>query len=326
MNDPGSSLLPVAIGLLLLVAGAVLITALIYSRRGREELDAHIAMVVRRGSGLPAKQVAAASAAESGWRLAVGARLRHGFAIGLAQHWGMRAGPVMLIALALSGAAGGWLLMRASLQFSALWAGPAAAAMFFLLPRLWLKREQGRANQRFVSLFPDAIDMMIRMLRAGMPVTSAIRAVGIEAPSPVDRVFSQIADQMGIGITFEDALATAAEQVGLPDFRFFAVAISLQRATGGNLAVTLDILSDIMRKRRAMRLKAKAVTGEVRMSAYVLGSMPVLVIGALMLVSPDYLTPLLIERRGNIIIGVAALMMLVGFGTIRMMMRSVTNV
>ena len=114
-------------------------------------------------------------------------------------------------------------------------------------------------------------------------------------------IFTNLADQMAIGITFEDALAVAGERVGLPDFRFFVVAVALQRATGGNLASTLEILSEIMRKRRAMRMKAKAVTGEVRMSAYVLGSMPFFIIGGLLVMTPDYLQPLIAEPAAIII-------------------------
>jgi tight adherence protein B len=100
----------------------------------------------------------------------------------------------------------------------------------------------------------------------------------------------------------------------------------LQRATGGNLATTLDILSDIMRKRRAMRLKGKAVTGEVRMSAYVLAAIPFVVIGGLLIASPDYLQPLISDRRGNVIVGLAVGSLIAGFATIRQMMRSVTQV
>ena len=144
--------------------------------------------------------------------------------------------------------------------------------------------------------------------------------------SPVSDVFTNLADQMAIGITFEDALAVAGERVGLPDFRFFVTAVALQRATGGNLASTLEILSEIMRKRRAMRLKARAVTGEVRMSAYVLGSMPFFVIGGLLLVTPNYLEPLIVDSRGNVIIAMAVVSLAIGFGTIQRMMRSVTNV
>jgi tight adherence protein B len=176
-------------------------------------------------------------------------------------------------------------------------------------------------------LFPDTIDMVTRMLRAGVPVTGAVREVGNEAPPPVNDVFTSLADQMAIGITFEEALASAGERIGLPDFRFFVVAISLQRATGGNLASTLDILSDIMRKRRAMRLKARATTGEVRMSAYVLGAIPFLVIGGLLLMTPDYLQPLISRTRAatsSLPWPWAALV--IGFVTIGRMMRSVTTV
>ncbi len=173
--------------------------------------------------------------------------------------------------------------------------------------------------------FPDTIDMVIRMLRAGVPITGAVRSVGEEAPPPVNELFANLADQMAIGITFEDALAKAGQRVGLPDFRFFVVAVSLQRATGGNLATTLDILSDIMRKRRAMRMKARATTGEVRMSAYVLGAIPFLVIGGLLVITPNYLEPLIDDPRGNVIIAMAVGSLVIGFGIIRHMMHSVTD-
>jgi tight adherence protein B len=321
------SLLPVLIALLLLISvGAGLFAALLHVRRRRHELQAHIGLVTRKGS-VPAGQGTSQSGLQvSGWSADLAIRLRDWFAVGLSHTWGMRAGPVLLCLMAFGGACSAWLLLRTSLHFSAVVAGAATLAAFFLAPRAWLKHEQNGTNQQFLALFPDTIDMVIRMLRAGLPVTAAIRAVANEAPPPVNRVFGNIADQMGIGITFEDALAVAAEQVGLPDFRFFAVAISLQRATGGNLATTLDILSDIMRKRRAMRLKGKAVTGEVRMSAYVLAAIPFVVIGGLLVASPDYLQPLISDRRGNVIVGLAVGSLIVGFATIRQMMRSVTHV
>ena len=320
-------LLPVLLVLVLLaVAGASFFAALMQARKARRELEAHMGLIAHRGAALASDDTPPFEVPETGWRVDLAIRLRRGFTLGLSHNWGMRAGSLVLLTLAIGGGLGAWLLLHSSLHFSAMASGGAAFVACFAVPRMWLKHEQKSADQQFVALFPDAVDMMIRMLRAGMPVTAAIRAVGAEAAPPVNRVFARIADQMQIGIAFEDALATAARQVGLPDFRFFAVSISLQRATGGNLAVTLDILSDIMRKRRAMRLKGRAVTGEVRMSAYVLGAMPFLVIGVLVVVSPDYLLPLLTDRRGNIIIGIATLSMTVGFVTIRQMMRSVTQV
>jgi tight adherence protein B len=237
----------------------------------------------------------------------------------------MTASAMTLMLTGALGATAAWLALHSGLHMSDWISAPMTVAGLFLAPRAFLKHQQNSADRLFMEVFPDTIDMIIRMLRAGLPVTAAVRAVGDESPPPVNAVFANLADKMAIGITFEDALASAGQRIGLADFRFFAVAISLQRATGGNLATTLDILSDIMRKRRAMRLKAKATTGEVRMSAYVLGAIPFLVIGGLLVMTPDYLAPLIADRRGKMIIAVAVASLLAGFGTIRQMMRSVTH-
>jgi tight adherence protein B len=134
-----------------------------------------------------------------------------------------------------------------------------------------------------------------------------------------------VAEQIEIGASIEEALDNASQQIALADFRFFTVAVALQHATGGNLAATLEILSDIIRKRRAVRLKAKATTAEIRVSAYVLGSLPLLIIGALLLIQPGYLSPLFQDPRGHIIIAIAAGLLLLAAISIRQMMRSVTN-
>jgi len=195
-----------------------------------------------------------------------------------------------------------------------------------MLPRLLLLREQSQAEEKFINFFPDAVDMCVRMLRAGLPISSAIRATGAEAPAPVNGVFKAVGDQLEIGIPFDEALATTAERIAIPDFRFFSVSAALQRATGGNLATTLEILSDIMRKRRAVRLKAHATTAEVRVSAYILGAMPFLVTGVLLLAQPGYLAPLLADPRGKIIIGAATASLLMGFMTMSQMMRRAVRV
>jgi tight adherence protein B len=101
--------------------------------------------------------------------------------------------------------------------------------------------------------------------------------------------------------------------------------VALQYATGGNLTSTLEILSDIIRKRRATRLKAKAATGEIRITAYTLGGIPVLTTGALLVIQPGYLTPLWTDPRGHLIIAMAGAFLLLAFLSMRMMMRSVTN-
>ena len=177
----------------------------------------------------------------------------------------------------------------------------------------------------FSDLFPDALDAIGRMLRAGLPISAAVQAVSAESPPPVNAVFAMVADQMGIGVPIDEALDVSSRYIGMPDFRFFTVAVVLQHMTGGNLAGTLGILSEIVRKRRAVRLKAGATTAEIRVSAYVLGGLPFFILGALLIVQPGYLTPLFVDPRGHVILAIAGGLLLMGGLTMRQMMRSVTN-
>jgi len=260
------------------------------------------------------------------WLLQAEEFVKRVFSFGLRRRWGAETTGRILVLYALGAAAAGWLLGHVVLQLPEPISALLAVAGFFLLPRVVLSMEQGRADARFTDLFPDGIDMVIRMLRAGLPITAAIRTVGNEAPSPVDLVFTELADQVEIGIPLSDALATAGERIQLPDFRFFTVAVALQHATGGNLAASLEILSEIIRKRRALRLKARAVTAEVRMTSYILASIPFVVIAGLLFVDPAYLRPLVEDPRGQIIAGAAIASMTAGFLTMRTMMRRVIKV
>ena len=311
-------------GILVLIALG-LVVALLTVRNTRRELERRTTLVSGRK---PSQRGAAAQPElrESDWRDKVGTKLRAIFSVGLARTWGMRAAPLALLVTCAGAALLSWLGLRSGLHMSH-WVSLGGSVLgAFIGPRMLLKREQGRAEKKFMELFPDTIDMIIRMLRAGVPVSGAVRSVGDEAPSPINEVFTVLADQMAIGITFEDALTMGGQRIGLPDFQFFAVAVTLQRATGGNLASTLDILSDIMRKRRAMRMKARATTGEVRMSAYVLTGIPFLVIGGLVVMTPDYLQPLISDPRGNVIIAIAVGSLTFGLAIMRRMLRSVTDV
>jgi tight adherence protein B len=195
----------------------------------------------------------------------------------------------------------------------------------FLVPRMLLLWEQGSAERQFRDRFPDAVDSIVRMLRAGLPMTAAVQMVGAEGVPPVSIVFTMIADQVKIGIPIEEALDTSSRQLGLDDFRFFAVTVMLQYSTGGNIAATFDMLSAIIRKRRATRLKARAATAEIRLTAYVLGSLPIVTAGILLLLQPGYLAPLFSDPRGHVILALAAGGLLLSFLTMRQMMRSVTK-
>jgi tight adherence protein B len=309
--------------LALLLAGGIFGALFIQTRGARRE--------IARRTDLIAKEVPTQPRADRPdgllQRLATtGAWFRRRFAFGLPYRWGMRAGPTLLILIGIAGAATAWLLLRVLFHLPLWLVLPLTLGGFVFTPRRLLKHQQDVAEQAFLNLFPDAIDMVVRMVRAGLPIMAAIRTVGDEAPAPVNAVFASLADRVEIGVLFDEALVEAGARIGLSDFRFFAVAVSLQHATGGNIAATLEVLSDIIRKRRAARLRAKATTAEVRVSAFVLGSLPFVVIGGLAIMSPAYLAPLVTDPRGNAIIGAAIVLLSSGFLTMRQMMRHATQV
>jgi tight adherence protein B len=277
------------------------------------------------GNARESKRRQAASAVQTHLQQFDGS-VRRIFSFGMPRTWAMTANTLALAASAAAFGAASWVFADALVGVSPLLSLAAAAAGFVLGPRLVLSRQQKRAETAFVEAFPDAVDSVTRMLQAGMPIAPALRSVANEAPPPVSGVFNNIADQMNIGVTIADALDTSSRQIGLPDFRFFAVAVVLQSATGGNLVATLERLSEIMRKRRTVRKKAKAVTSEVRFAAYLLGALPFVTIGALLVIQPDYLNILFGDPRGHMVLWIAVGLLGAAALSIRAMMASVTNV
>lgn len=306
--------------LLFLVGGIALSAALLIIRSGRHEIESRVNLVVVNQPihlGEQLAQLPAVIMDEYAHRI---------FGFGLAHRWGMKS-RILRLAIFAAIAFAIVFLMSYAVLHAALWIALALGlAAFWFIPHMILRLEQRKAEAQFVEVFADAVDMVVRMLRAGLPITAAIRATGTDGPPPVNEVFAHVGDQVEIGIPFEDALAISAEQVGIADFRFFAAAVALQRSTGGNLAATLETLSEIIRKRRAARLKARAVTAEVRATAYILAALPFVVIGVLLLLNPRYLAPLIDDPRGNLIVGVAAALLITAFVTMRQMMQRVVKI
>lgn len=313
-------LLPALIMMMLfLLSGGTLILALLMSRRARLDLDRRVKLAAA-ASVQPARLDILRQARAPRFD----ARVRQIF-VGKKAIWGMKSSGLRLLIFAA--VAGGLTLLVTYVGFGwPLWlAGPLVLLAGFMLPRTILLRQQKQAEQLFTDLFPDAVVAIARMLRAGLPITTAVRSVSRESPAPVNTVFATISDQIDIGTPIENALDTSSRRIGLADFRFFTMAIVLQHQTGGNLAATLEILADIIRRRRTVRLKARATTAEIRVSAYVLTFLPFLIVGALLLIQPGYLTPLFSDPRGHIILMLAAGGLLLGGLTMRQMMRSVTQ-
>jgi tight adherence protein B len=255
------------------------------------------------------------------WLAAIDGTFQAAFSFRRVHEWGTRSHALTLLLIGLVAGTGAWSILHGVLLLPVWLVTPVAIGAFLGGPHIKLSLEQAKAEALFTDRFPDAIDSIIRMLRAGLPISAAIRAVAAEPSPPVDAVFRMLADQMDIGVTLEQALADASQRIDLADFRFFAVAVALQHSTGGNLTTTLDILSEIIRKRRAMRLKASAVTAEVRMTSYVLASIPLVIVAGLLVINPGYLGPMIHDPRGNMIIAGAVGSLTLGFLTMRQMMR-----
>jgi tight adherence protein B len=311
----------IAVPLLTLAGVTVLVTAYVMLRKKRREFEHRINLTAN------IQQNTAPSAPPSSIETLAG-RLERGvkmlFTFGAGYSWGMKASPALLVAAALICFGLAWFA-TSRLGLRAWMAAPVCLALSFAGPRIVLTRQQRSAEIKFTALFPDAVDSVARMLRAGLPVAAAIRTVGKEAPPPVCDVFHTVSDKLKIGIPLGEALDISSRQIAVPDYRYFAVSVMLQHATGGNLVTTLDVLSQTMRKRRAARLRAQSLTGEVRISAYVLGALPFVVTAALLVIQPDYLSPLFKDPRGHRILAAAGGGLLLSYFSMRSMMRRVTG-
>ncbi len=150
---------------------------------------------------------------------------------------------------------------------------------------------------RFTAKFPDAIELLVRGLRSGLPITETIGVVGNEMDGPVGEEFRLIADRMKIGRTMDQALQETADRLGTPEFQFFTISIAIQRETGGNLAETLANLAEVLRKRAQMKLKIKAMSSESKASAYIIGALPFIVFGLIWFINGSYMQNFFIDER-----------------------------
>jgi tight adherence protein B len=149
----------------------------------------------------------------------------------------------------------------------------------------------------FNSKFPDAIELLVRGLRSGLPVTETLGVVAHEIPGPVGTEFRGVVERIRIGRTMEEALQETADRLGTPEFQFFVITLAIQRETGGNLAETLSNLADVLRKRAQMKLKIKAMSSESKASAYIVGALPFIVFAMIWWINPDYIDGFFSEDR-----------------------------
>jgi tight adherence protein B len=164
-------------------------------------------------------------------------------------------------------------------------------------PHFVIGKMIGRRVKKFNSNFPDAIELMVRGLRSGLPITETLGIVAGEIIGPVGVEFRMVSDKMKIGRTMEAALQDTADRLGTPEFQFFVITLAIQRETGGNLAETLSNLADVLRKRAQMKLKIRAMSSESKASAYIVGSLPFVVFGLVWMINPHYMGGFFTDQR-----------------------------
>ncbi len=179
----------------------------------------------------------------------------------------------------------------------------------------------GRRKKKFLQSFPDAIDVIIRGLKAGLPAIESMTIVGMEMKGPVAEEFTYMTDTLKIGGDFNDVMWGAAQRIDLKEYEFFVITLSINRETGGNLGETLENLSDMLRKRRQVKLKVKALSSEAKASAYIIGSLPFLLFGILYLLNSEYVMTLFTHPGGPVLVGAGATSFVLGVGTMMKLVR-----
>jgi tight adherence protein B len=242
----------------------------------------------------------------------------------LAQELGATGDQVTLVHLFLTAVVGGLVvaaLLLSMLRWPLFLTAPLVIASGVAVAVARLRFAQRRFQQRFVELFPEALDVIVRAVRAGLPVLDAIEATVANVSEPVAGEFRKLLDELRIGVDLEEVLEHAGDRIRVNDFRFFAVTLVLQRRTGGSLAETLANLAGLIRRRKEIRLKARALSAESRATAYVLGILPFVMIGFMFLINPGLISLLFIDPRGKVMLGIGISLLVLGFVVMRAMIK-----
>jgi tight adherence protein B len=180
------------------------------------------------------------------------------------------------------------------------------------LPHWVISKMIKRRVAKFTARFPDAIELMVRGLRSGLPISETIGIVADELPDPVGAEFRTVADKMKIGRTMDAALQDTAARLGTAEFQFYVISLAIQRETGGNLAETLSNLAEVLRKRSAMKLKIRAMSSESKASAWIVGALPFIVFGLIWFINGDYMQNFFVDQRLMIAGGIGLVWMAIG--------------
>jgi tight adherence protein B len=208
-------------------------------------------------------------------------------------------GVVMFLAGLVSG---GGLLVAMALAF----------AGAFGIPRWLLSFLKKRRESKFLNGFPDAVDIIVRGVKAGLPLLDCLKMIASESPEPVKSEFRMIVETQAVGMPLGDACQKLYEDMPLPEANFFGIVIAIQQKAGGNLAEALGNLSRVLRDRKKMKAKIQAMSQEAKASAGIIGSLPLAVMALVYLSSPQYITLLWTEPLGRMMLAASAVWMFIG--------------
>jgi tight adherence protein B len=182
----------------------------------------------------------------------------------------------------------------------------------FGVPRWLLSFLKKRREGKFLGALPDAVDIIVRGVKAGLPLIDCIRMITIEAPEPLKTEFRLIMETQAIGIPLGEACSKLYERTPLPEANFFGIVVAIQQKAGGNLSEALGNLSKVLRDRKKMRAKIQAMSQEAKASAAIIGALPIIVMILVYLTAPNYITLLFTNPTGHIMLAGSAVWMTMG--------------
>jgi tight adherence protein B len=188
------------------------------------------------------------------------------------------------------------------------------------LPRWFVSFRRARRVKAFLNEFPNALDIIVRAVKSGLPLNDAVRLIANESPEPVRTEFRRIVDSQQMGLSIPDATLRMAETMPCTEASFFGIVIQIQSQAGGNLSEALGNLSRVLRDRKKMKAKVQALSMEAKASAVIIGALPFVVALLVYLSSPNYIMPLFVTSTGNLILGCSGVWMSIGILVMRKMM------
>ncbi len=186
-----------------------------------------------------------------------------------------------------------------------------AIVIGFGFPRFFLNFAINRRQKKFTAHFADAMDIIVRGVRTGLPLGDCLKIIAHESPDPLGTEFRRVVEGESLGIPIEVCLEQLYERMPIPEVNFFATVLNIQKTTGGNLGESLSNLSGVLRGRKLLREKIKSLSAEAKMSAIIIGSLPIVVMLLITIVSPDYMAELYYTSTGqrNMMIGAGMMVM-----------------